>query len=219
VYYTYRESFVVGMMSSDASLNSDLELALQIACGEENALRTFIAMHGPRVRAHLKKKFPQIADEAWQAALIRLMQKANLYDPAQGSLGPWFLRLAHRCAISILRAEKKYSADQILPDTARDMRRLEVKPLSAKQRRHLEARALQIREAVNTLPPKDRRVIEADLAHWLGQTLPSESAPAEKLAMQWGVSANSIYQARNRARARLREELTRRGIFNEESRP
>lgn len=211
---------MAGLMSNEASLNSDLELALQIACGEEEALRAFVAAHGPRVQGYLQEHFPAIADDAWQEALIRLMRKIDRYDAQQGPLGPWFLRLAQRCALSIIRAESKHHAEEVPEGLSQDKRVVEIKPPSSQRRKEMEQRNRQIRELIAALPPKERRVIEADLAHWQGRTLPSETAPAEALALRWGdTNANAIHQARSRARGKLRVVLESRGLFREESKP
>lgn len=204
-------------MDKEAPVRSDYDLAIQIACGEDEAVRALIRQHGPRVLGFLRRRFPSIADDAWQEALIRVTDKIGQYDPDKGGLGTWFLKLAHRCALSIVRAESKHNGQELEDSVTRDKRLDGGAPLTGKQRRHLERRAEQIREAVNALPPKERRVVVADLAFWKGPTLPDEVAPAEKLAISWGdTNANAIHQARCRARTKLREELTRRGIFTED---
>lgn len=204
-------------MDEEVSIQSDYDLAIQLACGEDDAFRTLIREHGPPVRGFLQKRFPRIADDAWQEALIRVWQKIDQYDP-QKPLGTWFLKLAHRCALSIIRAEKQYECDGIYDDIHEDRRRPPDEPKSKKRPKQLERRAEQIREVVKSLPPKEQRVIEADLTFWKGKTLPSEVAPARRLAENWGdTNANAIHQARARARKKLREDLTRRGVYRKDS--
>ena len=143
-----------------------------------------------------------------------------MYDPAKGGLGPWFLKLAHNCALSVLRAEKKHKGVPVSGEISRDERRPPKAEQTRKQREHAERRAQQIREVVAALPPKERRVIEADLAFWQGDTSPDETASAVELAEAWAdTNANAVHQARSRALKKLREELVRRGIYSEESGP
>lgn len=207
-------------MDEDASTQSDYDLALQIACGEEDGLRALIRDHGPRVRGFLKKRFPQVWEDAWQLALIRVVDKIDHFDPAKGALRTWFLKLAQNCARSLMRAERPHACAEAHADIEHDARRPVEQPPSPKQRREAERRAEQIREAIAALPPKEKRIIEADLAYWRGATGPDEVAPAERLAEVWGdTSANAIHQARHRARKKLREELIRRGLYREDTRP
>ena len=206
-------------MDEDTSIDSDYDLALQIACGDEDALRTLIGEHGPRVQNFLKRQFPQIWEDALQDSLIRLVDKINLYDPQQGPLGPWFLKLAQRCALSIVRAEKKHHRQEAHDGIERDERRPPEEPRTKRQLREEQRRVEQIRQSVASLPPKERRVIEADLVSWQGGALPDEVASADELAESWGdTSANAIHQARFRGRKKLREDLIRRGVFREDTR-
>lgn len=203
-------------MDGDASTQSDYDLALGVACGEEEALRTLIREHGPRVRGFLKRRFPRVWEDAWQETLIRVVARINHYDPAKGGLGTWLLKLAQNCARSLVRGEKRHSCEEVQDGTDRDYRRPAADPLTPRQLGQQERRAEQIREAIAALPPKERRVIKADLAYWQGNTMPEDVAPAEDLAELWAdTTANAIHQARHRARKKLREDLIRRGVYRE----
>lgn len=207
-------------MEEDASTQSDYDLALQIACGEEDGLRALIRDHGPRIRGYLERRFPRIWEDAWQLALIRVVDKINHFDPDKGPLRAWFMTLAHNCALSEMRAERRHSCVESLEEIDHDRRRPPEQPSTPKQQREAERRAEQVREATATLPAKERRVIEADLAAWKGATAPDEVASARELAAAWGdTTENAVHQARHRARKRLREELIRRGVYREDTRP
>lgn len=204
-------------MDEEVSVQSDYDLAIQLACGEDDAFRTLMREHGPSVLGFLRKQFPRVADDAWQEALIRVWERIDQYDPKQ-PLGTWFLKLAHRCALSIIRTEKDYEYDEISDDIHEDKRKLPDEPINKKRRKQLERRARQINDAIKSLPPKERRVAEADLAYWQGRTFPSEVAPAKQLAVNWGdTNENAIHQARSRARTKLRKDLTRRGVYREDT--
>lgn len=199
-------------MDEDVPTQSDYELALNIACGEEAAICAFITEYGPRVRGFLKSRYPTVWEDAWQEALIRMVDKINLFDPAKGSLKSWFTKLAQNCARSILRAEKKHPCAEAHEDIETDKRRPPQEVPTLKQQKQTEHRAEQVREAVQSLPEKERRVILADLAH------PDGKVPASELADAWSTNANAIYQARDRAKRKLRESLMQRGIYREDNR-
>lgn len=196
-------------MDEDAPTHTEYELALDIACGDEDAIRAFITLHGPKIRGFLKRRFEPVWEDAWQETLIRLVIAIDRFDPAKGSLRAWATKLAQNCAISILRAEAKHRSAEVHDGIEEDCRRPPQENLTPKQQKHRERRAQQIREAIETLPDKERRVILADLAH------PDGKAPAGELAQAWNTNDNAIHQARARAKTKLREELVRRGVFGE----
>lgn len=200
-------------MDEDTPTQSELELALNIACGDEEAIRTFIAQYGPKIIGFLQSRYRPIWDDAWQETLIRLVDKADRFDSKKGSLSSWSMKLAQRCALSILRAEKKHQCAEthVVFDVERDKRRPLKQNLTSKQRKQAERRDEQIREAIETLPPKEQRVILADLAH------PDFLAPAHELATTWNTSENAIHQARLRAKKKLEAELERRNIFRKDN--
>lgn len=200
-------------MDEDAPTQSELELALNIACGDEEALHAFITEYGPKILGFLQRDFPTIAEDAMQETMIRLVNKMNLFDSDKGSLSSWSIKVAQNCALSILRAENNLPSIETLGgvEIERDQRRPPKEKLTSKQRKQAERRDEQIREAIDTLPPKEQRVILADLDH------PDGLAPAGELANTWETNANAIHQARSRARKKLREELERRNIFRKDN--
>ncbi len=200
-------------MDEDAQTQTDYDLALNIACGDEEAIRAFIAQHGPKVQGFLQRRYPTIWEDAWQEALIRLVNRINRFDPGKGSLRVWVTKLAQNCARSILRAERKHPCAEAHEDIEIDKRRPSRETLTPKHRKEAERRAQQVRDAIDALPSKERRVILADLAHSDGK------APAGELAEAWGTNDNAIHQARARAKRKLREDLVRRGVYREDTRP
>jgi len=200
-------------MDEDAPTQTDLELALSIACGEEEAIRAFIAQHGPKIQGFLQRRYPAVWEDAWQETLIRLVNRANRFDPERGSLRNWSIKLAQNCARSILRAEKQHPCTEAHEDVETDHRRPPQETVTPKERKQAEHRAQHIQEAIDGLPPKERRVIIADLAH------PDGKAPAGELAEAWETNENAIHQARARAKKKLREELVWRGVYREDARP
>ncbi len=196
-------------MDEDAPTQSDYELALNMACGDEDAIRTFIALHGPRICGFLKKNYYGIWEDAWQVFIIHLVDRIDRFDPEKGSLKSWSTKLAQNCAKSILRVESRQLVHRAQEDIETVAEISQPKLDTPKQRKKVEHQREQIQEAVNTLPEKERRVILADFAHRDGR------APANELANGWETTTNAIHQARFRAIKKLREELMRRGIYRE----
>lgn len=196
-------------MDEDAPTHTEYELALDIACGDEDAIRAFITLHGPKIRGFLKRRFEPVWEDAWQETLIRLVIAIDRFDPAKGSLRVWATKLAQNCAISILRAERKHCCTEVHEGIEEDRRRPTQEVLTPKQQKDRDRRAQLIQKSIEALPDKERRVIVADLADSDGK------APAGELALAWNTSDNAIHQARSRARTKLREELVRRGVFGE----
>lgn len=198
-------------MDEDTPTHSDYDLALNIACGDEDAICAFITQYGPKVQGFLRSRYPTVWEDAWQEALIRMVDRINRFDPDKGSLKSWFTKLAQNCARSILRAEKKHPCAEAHEDIERDYRRPSQEPPTPKQQKQAERRAEQVRKAIQSLPPKEQRVILADLAH------PDGKAPASELADAWETNTNAIYQARDRGKKKLREDLMQRGIYREDN--
>jgi RNA polymerase sigma factor (sigma-70 family) len=205
-------------MDEDAPTQSDDELALNIACGDEDAIRAFITLYGPRIQGYLRRNFSTIWEDAWQEFLIHLVDKANMFDSSIGSLNAWSMEVAKKCAFSVIRIELKQRFTSVREDIEIvEGRKIQASP-TPKQQKKIDSQHKHIREAVNALPPKELRVILADLNFWRGNNGSDEVAPACELVDTWGdTNENSIYQARNRARKKLREELMRRGIYREEN--
>ena len=68
----------------------------------------------PRVRLYLKGLgSPEaVAEELAQEALLRVWQRADLYDPARSSLSTWLYRIARNLHIDRIRGEPQWVAVQ-----------------------------------------------------------------------------------------------------------
>lgn len=78
---------------------------------DESALAELMARHAPKVTGDLRHRFrhqlqhPDI-DEAVNRAALKLWENADGFDIAK-PFGPWFLTIAHRAALDILRGERR----------------------------------------------------------------------------------------------------------------
>jgi DNA-directed RNA polymerase specialized sigma24 family protein len=92
--------------------DDDANLVRRIANDrDESALAELMARHAPKVTGDLRHRFrhqlqhPDI-DEAVNRAALKLWANADAFDRAQ-PFGPWFLTIAHRAALDILRGERR----------------------------------------------------------------------------------------------------------------
>lgn len=99
---------------SETPLGEDDELLIRrIAVNrDEGALKELLTRYGPKVTGYLRKKFkdqlkhPEI-DQAVIDAAQRLWSSAKTFKIAKGKFGNWFLTIAHREALRILKGEEK----------------------------------------------------------------------------------------------------------------
>jgi RNA polymerase sigma factor (sigma-70 family) len=92
--------------------DDDATLVRRIAENQdERALVKLLERHAPRVTGDLRRRFrhqlqhPDI-DEAVNKAAMKLWKNAHRFDGAQ-PFGPWFLRIAQRAALDILKGENR----------------------------------------------------------------------------------------------------------------
>ena len=212
-------------MDEDAVADADFELATRIACGEDEAMRDFIERHGGKIRGFLRKRFASVADDAFQKMMMKLIDHADQYDPAKSGLRSWGVRIAQTCALDLLRAEPPRPTGILHPDISVDYRHgtpsrggrdAVPDPKEAKRR---ERRERLLREAIGTLSPTEQKVVAADLAHLSDGRQTDSVAPAAALAERIGTTIAAVHAARSRGRAKLRSELTGRGVYHAEGQP
>jgi DNA-directed RNA polymerase specialized sigma24 family protein len=78
---------------------------------DERALVELLERHAPKVTGDLRHRFRHQLqhldiDEAVNRAAMKLWKNAHRFDGAQ-PFGPWFLRIAQRAALDILKGEKR----------------------------------------------------------------------------------------------------------------
>jgi RNA polymerase sigma factor (sigma-70 family) len=184
------------VMADDSSSHADEEaLAIRMMDKEEEALSEVLGLYGAMVKGWLIKRFssdlqPAEIDEAFNVAIFNLWRFAHKFDKSKGSLGGWFLRIAQRAALSVLRREKEHQAKHLEYDPAYDPAGecldSSEDPSPDKQ---TKKRLKDLNEVIDALPPLQRAIKRADIA--AGGT-----ADAGRLAEIHGTSNNSIYVSR-----------------------
>jgi len=172
---------------------NDLELLQLIHDDPQQGFSLLLDQYGGRIRGYLRQRFPSLHESDLQSAVTdAMLGLAKSFDPTRGALPAWFLLLAHQAAVAMLRAGSLAAA------TAAEEQHLEeieggVEPLAELETRE---RLLEVYQVIESLPPLERAVLEADLAE--GHTTASQP-----LAERLGTTVASVYAARKRARAKL----------------
>ena len=196
-------------MADDGSPVTDSDIALMMAEDNEDGLRLFLARYGGRIKGFLVKRYAGILqegelDEALNVAVHNIWRFADRYDEGRGPLPSWCIRIAQRAAQDILRRESKYRSKNLEYDVSYDPAGDPPPEGTAEGLdRADDPRLEDLHRAIETLPPLQKAIIEADLAAGSGP------ADAGRLAEIHGTSMNSIYVSRSKARENLRKQVQR----------
>lgn len=182
-------------MATDSGGMSDESIANHLVNGREEGYRQLFAKHGGRVGAHLERRYRYLHDDYIHQAMADAARKtARTYTGSRGPLGPWFMRLADQAVIVILRGEPDYEG--LVSDTNIPDRR------QTPQEELISAETIaEVLEEVDKLPDLQRSIIQADIDA-------RRPVPAKVLAKSLGTTPKSIYEARRRAREKLRHCLS-----------
>jgi len=89
---------------------------------DQRALAELLARHAPKVTGDLRYRFRHQLqhieiDEAVNRAAMKFWNKAGTFDQTK-PFGPWFLKVAHRAALDILRGEESRPTCELAFDPA-----------------------------------------------------------------------------------------------------
>jgi len=185
---------------------SDSDIALMMAMKDEKGLRLFLQRYGGRMKAFLTKYYGQVLqqaerDEALNWAIHRIWHCADRYDESKGQLSSWAIRIAQNAAKSVLRREANFCSknweyeddfDPADPSSEND----ETAQLFGPD----DPRWEYVLKAIDTLPPLQKAIIQADLAA-------DGTANAQRLSEIHGSPIGSIYVSRNKAHKTLKKRV------------
>jgi hypothetical protein len=157
--------------------------------------------HAGRVRKVLARKYGYaLDDDHLDAAVYDAAQKALAhYNQQRGSLGGWFLFLADRQAINVLRGEEPHRSNTVPLGQLDHADGRSCAPLDQLAAAELASAVKQIMD--RDLSELERAVIQADIDA-------AGASSVKLLAKLLDTSHWSIYAARARGRAKLLEALT-----------
>jgi len=191
----------------------DVELALRMMDGDEEALSCVIRHYSPKVMGALRSKYrnqvpEDVLEDAINRAAFSLWRSADRFNDSKGSLGGLFYKCACHEVVNILRQGKDaphISLDDLDRDipgprsTAFEQNDEEFSPEKQKLYRDLH-------EVIQGLRGHQRAIAEADLVTGC-------QADNVYLANVLSTSKNSVYVSRNKARENIRQEMRKRGHF------
>jgi RNA polymerase sigma-70 factor, ECF subfamily len=135
------------------------------------------------------------AEDVVQEAFLNVWRQGATYDTRRGTVRTWLLTIIHHRAIDLMRsARSKSSADTVIDDAM---------PLPAKEDTWTEVvQGLEherVREAMATLPPEQRQVV--DLAYYGGFT---QTEIAQRVGIPLGTVKGRMRLALDKLRDLLR---------------
>lgn len=153
------------------------------SCAYESAL---VAMGGI-VRAFARARLGEtLADDVVQETLISVHQARHTYDPRR-PFGPWLMSIAHSRVIDAARRQRRRALNEAPQDG---------EPVGRPQ--HRADRSLIVAQALQQLPPRQRRVIEL---------LKLEGRSVKEVALRLGLSISNVKVIAHRGYEALRRTL------------
>jgi RNA polymerase sigma-70 factor (ECF subfamily) len=180
----------------------DLELHRRLSNGDRAAFdelyrRYGAAAHGLALRVTAQEA---LAQEVVQDAFLALWRAPEAYDPSRGTFRSFFLSLVHHRAVDTVRREDRLRkrterASNLEPVVGEDVAEGVVREAD------LDLRRKEVLEALRTLPPEQRQVLE--LAYFGGST---QAAIAEELGIPLGTVKTRTLAAMRKLRRALERE-------------
>lgn len=199
-----------------AGQGDDAQLVRDVITGSQDALAALYDRHADAVFAVATRLTPdrQVAEEVVQETFLALWNRAELYDPAAGSLAAWLHTIARNRTVDRLRAAGRRpslvglagAAGQDESDTAALDRVVALRGVAGagEPERALEAAELQatLRGALAEMPENERAVIVLAYQEDL-----SQAQIARRLGLPIGTVKTRTRRALHRLRAMLGPDL------------
>lgn len=139
------------------ALDPDAALMLQVCGGQEAGFETLLQRHRSAVVNHLYRlvRDRAIAEELAQDVFLRVYRFRNRYQP-EAKFTTWLFRITTNVALNWRRDTRRESAHLRLDAATQESRRIQVLDHNPRADEQLlaEHRAKEIRDAIDTLPPK-----------------------------------------------------------------
>jgi RNA polymerase sigma-70 factor, ECF subfamily len=204
-------------MTSDPGARSDAALVAAVAGGDMGALALLYDRHADAIyRASFRRLGdPHLAEEVLQDTFLALWNRAELFDPAHGSLPAWLGTIARNRAIDRMRARGRRPTPVSIGSLAGDdgdddaldavltrADRVGSGPTPLGPPEHADAMALRedLRAALARLPAPERQVLELAYAGGLTQT---------EISARLGWPLGTVKTRTRRGLLRMRAALTR----------
>lgn len=177
----------------DAPIMEDL-LQRVAETGDRKAFSEIYAHFAPRIKGFLMRggASAEEAEDLAQDAMVKVLRKARLFDPAKASASTWIFTIARNARIDAIRRAGKPPLDPEDPALA---------PEEAPRADHqceLKERNQRIREAFGILPPDQMEVMRL---HFY------EDEPHSAIAERLGLPLGTVKSRLRLAFAKIRKEI------------
>lgn len=144
----------MGVFQTTAEIEGS-ELARRARAGDGSAWEEIVTLYSRRIY-NLAYRFtsnPQAAEDLTQEVFVRIFRSLDQYDPAQGELSNWLMRLARNLIIDDYRHRNRNPQDTYADSVDSFSERLPAYNRSVQ--RELERRELaeQVQRGIDKLPP------------------------------------------------------------------
>jgi RNA polymerase sigma factor (sigma-70 family) len=180
----------------------DLDLHERLRSGSRDAFEELYRRYAPGAYGLALRVTGQelLAQEVVHDAFMALWRAPEAYDPARGPFRSFFLSLVHHRAVDTVRREERLRrrterALNLTAPTGEDVAEGVV------EEAWLATRRKEVREALSTLPPDQRRVLE--MAYFQGYT---QAAIAVELGIPLGTVKTRTLAALRKLRRALSNE-------------
>lgn len=190
---------------TDFDKETDESLLVHIQDGDQKAFAALVKRHVKKFHAAAYRMCgdAQESEDIVQDAFLKLWNRPETWDPNRGAkFATWFYRIVTNLAIDRMRKKKAVAVGEVI-DVFSDTRDSQEESLYKKERQQA------LEGAIQSLP--DRQKAALNLCFYEGL---SNKEAAEIL----GVSVKALESLLVRARAALKEDLSKRGVLNEPAR-
>jgi RNA polymerase sigma factor (sigma-70 family) len=181
----------------------DLELHRRLTGGDRAAFDDLYRRYGPPAYGLAYRLTGQqiLAQDVVHDAFMALWRAPEAYDPARGAFRTFFLSLVHHRAVDTVRREERLRKRQERASNLEPVHDEDVAD-DVVDAAFLGDRRLEVRAALQTLPPEQRQVLE--LAYFRGMT---QVQIAEKVGIPIGtVKTRTLAAMKKLRRALYRED-------------
>ncbi len=182
---------------------SDLEVHRRLRSGDRQAFEELYRKYSPAAHGLALRVTGQeaLAQEVVHDAFLAIWRAPEAFDPARGAFRTFFLSLVHHRAVDTVRREDRLRKRTERASNLEDVRGEDVAE-DVVEGAFMAERRREVREALETLPPDQRRVLE--MAYFEGLT---QARIAEELAIPVGtVKTRTLAAMRKLRRALYRED-------------
>jgi RNA polymerase sigma-70 factor (ECF subfamily) len=190
---------------ADFENETDESLLVHVQRGDQRAFAVLVTRHVKKFHAAAYRMCgdAQESEDIVQEAFLKLWSKPQMWDPTRGAkFATWFYRIVTNQAIDKMRKKKPLAVGEVI-DVFSDTRDSQETELYEKQRQ------TALEGAIQSLPERQKAAL--NLCFYEGL---SNKEAADIL----GVSVKALESLLVRAKAALKEELSRRGVLTEPAR-